>query len=105
MALTAMSVVFTALLCLFISFKIIGKISTKITSARSRKAAGIPKGTKVNTEVASGEVYAAIAMALAIHEDSVHDFEDTVLTMKKVEKRYSPWSSKVYNLRELPKKN
>ena len=65
----------------------------------------IPKGTKVNTEVASGEVYAAIAMALAIHEDSVHDFEDTVLTMKKVEKRYSPWSSKVYNLRELPKKN
>lgn len=105
MALTAMSVVFTALLCLFISFKIIGKISTMITNARSRKAAGVPKGTKVNSDTPSGEVYAAIAMALAMHEDAVHDFEDTILTMKKVEKRYSPWSSKVYNLRETPKKH
>ena len=90
MALTAMSVVFTALLCLFISFKIIGKIAIRITAARARRAAGVPKGTKVEPVETSGEVYAAIALALSLHEDNDHDYEETVLTMKKVEKRYSP---------------
>ncbi len=105
MALTAMSVVFTALLCLFISFKIIGKIAITIGAARARRAAGVPKGGKVDPLETSGEVYAAIALALSLHEDNDHDYEETILTMKKVEKRYSPWSSKVYNLRENPKKN
>ena len=104
MALTAMMVVFTALLCLFICFKIIGRISIQLTNARSRKAAGLPKGTKIENPEISGEVYAAIAMALQLHEDDAHDYEDTVLTMKTVEKPYSPWSSKIYGLRELPQR-
>ena len=85
MALTAMMVVFCALLCLFISFKIIGKIATTLTKARSRKAAGLPKGTKIEENEVSGEVYAAIALALQLHEDDAHDYEDTILTMSRVE--------------------
>jgi hypothetical protein len=36
--------------------------------------------------------------------EEVHDFEDTVLTIKKVQKPYSPWSSKLYGLRQYPPK-
>ena len=103
MALTAMGVVFCALLTLFISFKIIGKISVRLTNARARRAAGLPHGAEIKNDT-SGEVYAAIAMALQLHEDDDHDYEDTVLTLKTVEKRYSPWSSKLYGLRENPRR-
>ncbi|MGL4293781.1 MAG: OadG family transporter subunit [Bacteroidales bacterium] len=104
MALTAMGVVFCALLCLFICFKVIGRIAIILTRARSRKAAGLPKGADVDHPEVSGEVYAAIAMALQLNDDDAHDYEDTVLTMDRVEKRYSPWSSKLYGLRENPHK-
>ncbi len=50
------------------------------------------------------DVYAAIAMTLyELQNDSAqHDWEETVLTIDKVKKDYSPWSSKIYGLRETP---
>ncbi|HAH59495.1 MAG TPA: phage tail protein, partial [Bacteroidales bacterium] len=33
----------------------------------------------------------------------LHDHEDAVLTIKKVARTYSPWSSKIYGLRNLSK--
>ena len=53
---------------------------------------------------APGEVYAAISMALHEMQDEVHDVEETVLTITRVKRSYSPWSSKIYTLRETPKK-
>ena len=50
----------------------------------------------------SGEEIAAIAAALALHYEESHDFENTVLTINRVQKPYSPWSSKIYNLVEKP---
>ena len=43
---------------------------------------------------------------MALHEmqDEVHDVEETVLTITRVKRSYSPWSSKIYTLRETPKK-
>ena len=51
----------------------------------------------------SGEEIAAIVMALHEHLNA-HDQENTILTINKVKKAYSPWSSKIYGLRELPRK-
>ena len=51
-----------------------------------------------------GEVFAAIAMAMHEMQDDEHDFEDTILTIHQMERRYSPWNSKIYSLRNLPKK-
>ena len=51
---------------------------------------------------APGEVYAAISMALHEMQDEVHDVEETVLTITRVKRSYSPWSSKIYTLRENP---
>ena len=40
----------------------------------------------------------AIAMALHLYYDEVHDDESTVITIKRIERRYSPWISKIYGI-------
>ena len=51
----------------------------------------------------SGEVNAAIAMALFLYSSEIHDQENPVITMIRVSRTYSPWSSKIYGLRKLPR--
>jgi hypothetical protein len=51
----------------------------------------------------NGEVAAVISAALHLYKNDEHDFENTVLTIKKVAKAYSPWSSKIYGLRKNPR--
>jgi len=60
--------------------------------------------TVTATPPASGEVYAAIAMALHEMNGDEHDYENTVLTIKSIDRSYSPWSSKIYTLREIPRR-
>jgi hypothetical protein len=50
----------------------------------------------------SAETNAAIAMALYLYFNELHDKESNVLTMNRIEKRYSPWSSKIYNIKNNP---
>ena len=52
----------------------------------------------------SGEEAAAIAMALHEFMNDAHDVEDMILTINKVKRTYSPWSSKIYTLRQTPKR-
>ena len=44
---------------------------------------------------------AAIAMALHLYYSDVHDQDSHVITIKKVERRYSPWSAKIYGINNL----
>jgi signal transduction histidine kinase len=44
---------------------------------------------------------AAIAMALYLYFNEMHDEESDVITVKRVSKTYSPWSSKLYSMRNL----
>jgi glutaconyl-CoA/methylmalonyl-CoA decarboxylase subunit delta len=94
-------VVFISLLFLFIVFSSI----TKLLQTNIRKTL-LRRGEKKEAEQPdlsiSGEINAAIGMALFLHFNESHDFENTVLTIKKVQKNYSPWSSKIYGLREYP---
>ena len=64
------------------------------------------KNTELATivESTSAEVFAAIAMAFHLYKEDneIHDFENTILTIHKESKSYSPWSSKIYTLRETP---
>jgi hypothetical protein len=52
----------------------------------------------------NAEISAAIALALDFHLKDVHDYEKTILTIQKAIRPYSPWSSKIYGLREIPYK-
>ncbi len=104
MAIIAMSVVFSALLLLFISFWIIGSVSKKLSKRNMMKASGITDHDEAKEKLRkdSGEVFAAIAMALHEYQEDAHDVEDTILTINKVKRNYSPWSSKIYTLRQQP---
>lgn len=48
-----------------------------------------------------GNEGAAVAAALYLYFHEVHDEEDTVMTIKRVDKRYSPWSSKILGLKRF----
>ena len=105
MAITAMAVVFIGLILLYIFFKFIGKASVRLRTDRAMKAKGITDREEAKEKMlghAPGEVYAAIAMAIHEMQSDVHDVEETVLTITRVKRSYSPWSSKIYTLRETP---
>ncbi len=104
MAMTAMSVVFCALILLYAIFKNQGKYFIRKAKMNEMKAKG-KTATKVDdSEATSAEIYAAISMAFHLYnaDSEAHDFENTILTIDKVSRNYSPWSSKIYTLRETP---
>ena len=100
MAVIAMFVVFSALAFLYLFFKFLGKTMIRQTNKEKEKKEPAPAVVK---EGLSGEVNAAIAMALFLYSNQLHDQEDPVITMTKVSRTYSPWSSKIYGLRKLPR--
>lgn len=107
MTFTAMCVVFSALLVLFLFFKILGKNMVRIAMRKERasKGAAVEDSAKpVKQTSYSGEEVAAIALAMRMYQNDLHDRESTVLTINRVARAYSPWSSKIYGLRQIPTK-
>jgi Na+-transporting methylmalonyl-CoA/oxaloacetate decarboxylase gamma subunit len=100
----AMCIVLFALIVLSLLFLGFGKISSMFMSKKKLEAHGISKeeAGEDHSDPASGEAIAAIAMALAQHFDKGHDMEDTTLTIRRMKKAYSPWNSKIYNMRQVP---
>lgn len=102
----AMCIVVGALIVLSILFYIFGNISSWFTSHKHKQTsksldpekAAVAKENYTNT----GDVIAAISAALAQHFATDHDMEDTILTIKRMRKAYSPWNSKIYNMRHEP---
>lgn len=103
MTVMAMCIVFTALLVLCLCFYGIGKISASVANLNKMRAQGVEKHEVEKGQLVhdSGEEIAAIVMALHDHLNA-HDTENTILTINKVKRAYSPWSSKIYSLREVP---
>ncbi|MCB9209481.1 MAG: OadG family protein [Ignavibacteriales bacterium] len=94
-------IVFLALLILYLFFANLTKL-INITRKKRLKAAGKESSDKDELPI-SGETTAAISLALALQFQEAHDFENTVITIKKVQSAYSPWNSKLYGLRQNPK--
>ncbi|MCH5222117.1 MAG: OadG family protein [Muribaculaceae bacterium] len=103
--LMAMCIVFSALLVLCLSFYAIGKIGGAISKMNKFRSHGVTRSEAKELEHLSshdsGEEIAAIVLALHEHLNA-HDTESTILTINKVKRAYSPWSSKIYSLREIP---
>ncbi|MDE6695685.1 MAG: OadG family protein [Muribaculaceae bacterium] len=100
----AMVIVISALILLSLLFMGFGKVSQALLT--KKKHAAVEKAGKTidqaHPELSSGETIAAIAMALAEHSGQGHDIEHTLLTIHEIKKNYSPWNSKIYNLRAKP---
>ena len=50
------------------------------------------------------EVAAVIAYALHLYQQEIHDYDNMILTIQKVVRPYSPWSSKIYGIRQMPRR-
>lgn len=106
MSVSAMSVVFSGLLLLFLSFFFVGRAAVGLSNRKANKpaVAAAPATPKKGGQV-DGEVYAAIAMALHEEQNEAHDFEDMVLTIRRpTTGEVSPWSAKSQTLREMPQR-
>ncbi len=111
MAMLGMGIVFSILILTYLIFSNTPKLFSPAYKQKLRdmfrKKQSEPADVSVDektVEVESdltGEINAAIAAAIHLYRSELHDFEDTVLTMKKVSRTYSPWSSKIYGLRNL----
>jgi Na+-transporting methylmalonyl-CoA/oxaloacetate decarboxylase gamma subunit len=98
--LVSVSVVFVALIVLYFSYSLIGRLSNggfdikKAFSCRKDKTSDSGKGVPTEEEAAAialaldqelnGETYAAIAMALHQYmNETVHDMESYIITIKR----------------------
>jgi Na+-transporting methylmalonyl-CoA/oxaloacetate decarboxylase gamma subunit len=100
---TSIVVVFVALVIILLVFKYFGKLMAgekKPVAATAQPQAQAPAAPQADPQ---GEINAAIAMALYLYSNELHDQENPVITMIRVSKTYSPWSSKIYGLRKLPR--
>ncbi len=90
-------IVFIALVLLYALFRMMPRLlSSRLKKEKFKKG---KERVEKEEAIISGEETAAIAMALYFIMDEMHDEESGVLTIKKVSKAYSPWSSKIYAVR------
>lgn len=110
MSISAMTVVFSGLLVLYILFRCMGKAAVSLSQRVKDKSnqkfveklnmKKEEQGNKAAGEC-NDEVYAAIAMALHESSGTVHDVEKQVLTIRRTN---SPWNNKWSALRVIPQK-
>lgn len=92
-------IVFLALAALILIFTNIPKLM-KLSLRRKLQREG--KTVKEESLSIEGNVNAAIAMAIHMYFNELHDEESGVITIQKVKKSYSPWSSKIYGVLNQP---
>ena len=95
-------IVFFSLTLLVVVFSRLPKlINMKFNKTKLRR--NRHKEVKKVTEddfIVEGNVTAAIGLALHLYFSELHDEESNIVTIKKVRKAYSPWSSKIYSVNQ-----
>lgn len=102
----AMCIVIGALIVLSVLFYIFGNISSRFILRKKKQVSKNKTSETISDSTDdspdTGEVIAAISAALSQHFATDHDMQDTILTIRRMRKSYSPWNSKIYNMRHLP---
>ncbi len=96
-------VVFAVLVLLIFVMKAMGWVFTY-----QRKAAKIAtKGAAAADEheaITDQEIAAAIITALKLYKSNLHDQESEMITIHRIARAYSPWSSKIHGLTQVPER-
>ncbi len=98
---TAVAVVFLALVCIALLINFSGKLivnSEEKSKNKGKKESAIKPVSDGSSAANDNEVYAAIAAAIHLYNDELHDEETTVITIQKVEREWTPWNAKYYNM-------
>lgn len=93
-------IVFIALVTLVAVFSNLPKLINMEARKRMKKR-GVTLPDEVKVMTISGEENAAISMALYLFFNEMHDEESNIITIRKVSRSYSPWSSKIYGLNSI----
>ena len=93
-----------AIAVLIFLYKLFAWIYTKISPniMKRMKREGKLFGKESNSPMIPADHSAAIALALYLNNE-LHDEESNILTIERVSRIYSPWSSKYYNMRKPPR--
>ena len=93
-------IVFLALVLLYFVFRYVLPLFFKIKLYRRAAREGRALDES-ELNVISGEANAAIATAIYLYLSEIHDEESNIITIRKISKSYSPWNSKIYNMRNF----
>lgn len=99
-------IVISALVILFLIFRTFSKlVNHDFKKARKEKKGNeAPKTSTAASWKVDDDLAVVIGLALSLSRD-VHDEESGLVTIQRVERRYSPWSSKIYGLNGLNRRN
>ena len=92
-------VLFSLTLLVFVFTRLPKLINMNVKKWRNKKN----KDTKEDVaedDYMEGNVTAAISLAIHMYFNELHDEESNIVTIKKVRKAYSPWSSKIYSVNQ-----
>jgi len=98
MAVIAMLVVMLVLALSAITFQNIDNLIHFFTKLLTKKQKTEEVSMKTEKVKSSGDEIAAIALALHLYKNELHDSESLTLTINKISRTYSPWSSKIYGI-------
>lgn len=108
LTITGIAVVTISLTLLFFVFRFMGNYHSKAAGKKRAPVKTVSPGIIADGEkkkrAITNDELAAIAVALYKYSEIMHRHEEMVLTINKVSKVYSPWSSKIYGLRQFPAK-
>jgi uncharacterized membrane protein len=95
-----MIIVLVALIVLYLVFRYVTRIYTMDIRKRFLKKKGKEEQEDKLPGIhdTTGELGAAIGLALYYYQNQLHDHENAILTIQKVGRIYSPWSSKIYGI-------
>ena len=97
-ALSGVLMVFVVLAILVLSLVLLSNILTYQVNKKNVKSGAESGSIKKNRHHVPAGDTAAIAMALHLYLNDFHEEESNVITIKRIERRYSPWSSKIYGI-------
>ncbi len=93
-------IVITALIILFLIFTGFSKLINKDFKKKNDVKNEAPKTSTAAGWKVDDDLAVVIGLALSLSQE-VHDTEADEVTITRVERRYSPWSSKIYGLNGL----
>ena len=97
------ALVFLTLVLLIFIMKGMGWVFTRQKKA-AKVAAGVAVADDDHEAITDQEIAAAIITALKLYKSNLHDQESEMITIHRIARAYSPWSSKIHGLTQLPER-
>ena len=97
------ALVFLVLVLLIFIMKGMGWVFTRQKKA-AKAATGVAVADDDHEAISDQEIAAAIITALKLYKSNLHDQESEMITIHRIARAYSPWSSKIHGLTQLPER-